>query len=212
MEALETIEYRGHIINICQDEDYESPRVWGNLGTMVCWHSGYDLGDEHDFTTPDDFRDWADTEDLIILPLWLYDHSGLRIKVGNFEGLLPQGHAYFDTMQVGWIYVSTEQARKEYNWKVITNKRKETIIKYLKGEVEVYDQYLSGQVYGYDIEGPFCNDSCWVFYGDWDDLTQDAEGSIDYSIEQYYKEHGQQLKAQIKHRVPLQHRKALTIF
>ena len=43
-------------IHIEQDEDAESPREWdSNIGTMVCWHKNYNLGDEHNFSSPEDF-------------------------------------------------------------------------------------------------------------------------------------------------------------
>lgn len=40
--------------------------------------------------------------------------------------------------------------------------------KYLKSEVETYDQYLTGDVYGYVIEDKEGEelDSCWGFYGE----------------------------------------------
>lgn len=33
-------------IKIMRDDNPESPREWGNLGTMACWHNRYKLGDE----------------------------------------------------------------------------------------------------------------------------------------------------------------------
>jgi hypothetical protein len=36
-------------LEIAHDTDPESPREWDNLGTMVCWHNRYKLGDEHDY-------------------------------------------------------------------------------------------------------------------------------------------------------------------
>ena len=43
---METIEYKGFEIEICRDENAESPRDWDNIGTMVCLHNNYTLGDE----------------------------------------------------------------------------------------------------------------------------------------------------------------------
>jgi len=46
-------EYR---IKVEYDIDPLNPKtVWDNLGTMVCFHSSYNLGDEHNFKDPDDF-------------------------------------------------------------------------------------------------------------------------------------------------------------
>ena len=60
------------------DESPESPRNWDNLGTMVCFHRNYDLGDKHDYNS-NDYNGWNEMEkDIIkkekvgvILPLYL---------------------------------------------------------------------------------------------------------------------------------------------
>lgn len=51
----EKIEYRA--AKIRQDDYAESPRDWDNLGTMVCWHRRYSLGDEQPDCTP---GEWAE--------------------------------------------------------------------------------------------------------------------------------------------------------
>lgn len=160
---------------IYYDEDPESPRDWGNLGTMVCWHRRYSLGDEQPNMT---MKDWAralvniEDEDensaewveihkqYIILPLYLYDHSGITIKTSPFS-------CGWDSVQVGWIYCK----------KGAEGLTDEEIRSYLISEVELYDQYLRGNVYGYAcrtlIECGECGhvreedgNSCWGFYGD----------------------------------------------
>ena len=208
-------------IRIEQDDTTESPREWDNLGTMVCWHGRYDLGDEQPQCRPiekmqslvddvdDDFSgrlerrsdrmfNWIDPESFklgeeyqkeqieeafdkhyISLPLYLYDHSGITMNTTGF-------HCPWDSGQVGFIYVSREKVREEYGWKRITKAREQQILGYLKAEVETYDQYLRGDVYGFiveerptavfDAEGkPVEVDgdelweethSCWGFYGD----------------------------------------------
>jgi hypothetical protein len=113
-----------------------------------------------------------------MLPLYLYDHSGLRIKVGNFAGLLPGGYVEFDTMQVGFIYVTKEALREEYSQKRIGKKTLAQARKMLYAEVETYDQYLSGDVWNYNIEGL---DSCCGFFG-YDCCLQEAKDAIDYHI------------------------------
>jgi hypothetical protein len=87
------------------------------------------------------------------------------VKIGSFQGLLPQGHAEFDSGQIGFIFVSKEKARKEYG--KLTKAALVKVEKYLAGEVEVYDQYLSGDVYWFkkvDENGEVL-DSCGGFYG-----------------------------------------------
>ena len=36
MNPLEVIEYKGYTIKVWQDECWESPREWGNLGLWGC--------------------------------------------------------------------------------------------------------------------------------------------------------------------------------
>ena len=160
MDTLVNEYERGeYTIEIHRDDSHnESPREWENLGTMVCWHSKYQLGDEQGFD-----NDNANWRNFIVLPLYLYDHSGITINTTGFS-------CQWDSGQVGYIYVSIKHVKKEYNWKRLTKKRREQIEQYLKNEVEVYDDYLTGNVYGYIIKDKDDEqiDSCWGYYGDYD--------------------------------------------
>ena len=84
----ETYEHMGHTIRIVQDEDPGNPRTdWDNMGTMVCFHGRYDLGDKHEYNA-DHYSGWeelkADIEKeedtAVILPLFLMDHSGISMS------------------------------------------------------------------------------------------------------------------------------------
>ena len=190
----------------------DGPREWDNMGTMVCWHGRYKLGDEQPRESVDDYWrtlamqidptveeriyywEWgdgsyrADAEDRIqtiiekaiddniavMLPLYLYDHGGITMRTTGFS-------CPWDSGQVGFIYATKETLRKEYSVKRVTKATIKRAEKCLKGEVETYDDYLTGNVWGYDIEitgsetCPTCGhtahptdfeDSCWGFYGD----------------------------------------------
>jgi len=200
-QPIETIEYRGFNINIYQDEMAEDPRDWENIGRMICFHGRYNLGDKHDYNSGD-YSGWDEFEKqlrkdhkknkaiAIMLPLYLYDHSGLHMKVGSFHGLLPQGHAEWDSGMVGFIFCTWDDVKREYG---LGKDAVEKAEKYLRGEVETYSQYLEGSVYGYMIEPKDgnrveCDDGCWGFYGyDWDKngLEDMAKGSIDAAIKAY---------------------------
>jgi hypothetical protein len=94
--------YQGLTIKIFHDPDADSPREWSNLGTLICWHRRYRLGDRHQFDSPDTFlRDLSgvsDQSDLsmdqlreraerksVLLPVFLYDHSGLAMTTIGFH-------------------------------------------------------------------------------------------------------------------------------
>lgn len=187
--TVKEYEHAGCTIKIYQDESPESPRDWDNLGTMICFHKRYNLGDKHDYRH-EDYSGWEALQEAIreqehaaiILPLYLYDHSGLRIKVGPFAGLLPQGHAEFDSGCVGFIVVSKEKVRKEYSVKKLSKSVLEKAAKVLQGEVETYDQYLSGDVYGYEVtnEETGLDDSCWGHYG-LDYVEQEANSIAEHN-------------------------------
>ncbi len=226
-KEIDGVKYR---LQIQQDEGYENPREWDNLGTMICFHSRYNLGDKHDYSEPrdmlidllenvfenddselesfaekkfedhfvhqdedgdwyvtddhvsynaysgeyydnkyeaieeleslkDDFiggewQDIMDNEDMmdivekyyVILPLYLYDHSGITMNTSGF-------HCNWDSGQVGWIYASKKTFIDEtgYTQDELFNTDKNRIPKTkelvkLKGYDDSYGHYGFGKV------------------------------------------------------------------
>ena len=91
----------------------------------------------------------------------------------------------WDSGQVGYIYVSCDKIRKEWGVKRISSKLKKAILKELQCDVEEYDIYLRGEVYGYQIEFPDDADSCWGFLGsdfEKSGLMDSARDAIDFYI------------------------------
>lgn len=171
---IDSIRYRNHKIEIFPDYDYgnfETPRDWDNLGHMVCFHSRYVLGDEHDFTV-EEIKEFIEREDVISYPLYLYDHSGITISITPFS-------CPWDSGQVGYIYVTKEELRKEFKKRRITNKVIDKAKEILRSEVEVYDQYLTGDIYEFIIrnEKNEIVDSCCGFFG----YDFEANGLIDHA-------------------------------
>ncbi len=96
----------------------------------------------------------------IILPVYLYDHSGITI---NTTGFLCR----WDSGQVGFIYVGKEKVKKEFGWKKLSPKRERIIKSILRGEIETFDQYIRGEVYIcniQDIENEDNSDTCGGLY------------------------------------------------
>ncbi len=188
MDLAETYEHKGVTVNIYFDPHAESPRgkEWReNFGTMVCWHRRYDLGDEQASRDFDSIQDLiASYEARIVLPLGLYDHSGITMYVG--AGTHPSGcdTAGWDSGQVGFIFVTAEKIREEYGVKRITQSVLDKAEALLRSEVEEYDDYLTGECYGFvvDEDGPD-EDSCWGFIGDMSYCKEQANESAECAAE-----------------------------
>ena len=195
---METIRKGNYELEILQDESPESPREWENLGTMICFHRRYNLGDKNDIIDFNDYTSWNEQlewiekniKPCVILPLYLYDHSGITMTTSPFS-------CRWDSGQVGWIFVTKEQVRKEYNVKRITQDIVEKVTKVLEGEVETYDQYISGEVYGYRVSKiEVCDkgcehkeevDSCWGYYG-MESVEEEGNRVLEYYIGKEEKE------------------------
>jgi hypothetical protein len=182
MEPFKVINAGQWRLSIKYDMDPQSPREWDNIGKMVCFHRRYDLGDKHDFKK-DDYKSWdelerylfAERDAEIVLPLYLYDHSGITISTSE---KYPYNDRW-DAGQVGLIYATGAALRECFQVKRLTKRHKERAVSILKEEVKVYDQYLLGEVYSYRLEKiSLCSecekeivveeDSCGGFYGtDW---------------------------------------------
>lgn len=50
-----TAEKYGYKLTVDYDTYPENPRDWDNEAAMVCWHRRYNLGDQHDYKSPDAF-------------------------------------------------------------------------------------------------------------------------------------------------------------
>lgn len=170
------------ILEIFTDETPESPREWDNLGTMLCLHKRYKLGDKHGYTA-EDFEGWEDMEQTLkteedihtILPLYLYDHSGVLISTRPFG-------CPWDSGRIGFIYVTNKKVREE-------GINPDKVEEYLRGEVATYDQYLRGDVYRYEVSRvSVCDhghehteyvDGCGGFFGEEDCITE-AKSALNY--------------------------------
>jgi hypothetical protein len=149
----------GPRVRVVPDDDPESPRTWSNLGTMACWHRGHNLGDVQPREEPAEWLKDNAPPGSVVLPLYLLDHSGLRMKVGAFND--P-----WDSGQVGWIVCTPETIRKEHKVQRISKKTRAQVERVLAQEVDTYDDYLSGNVWGFSVDDdPECDASCWGFFG-----------------------------------------------
>ena len=167
--AITTTDGRKLRLVIEQDQFSEDPRSWDNLGTMLCCHRDYQLGDCNsnreaeeqlaevcrkygksdeeidEMTFGEEVRFILDQPDVCGLPLWLYDHSGISISTGRRD--------VWDSSFIGLIFVEKDFylaqmcLKDEENWK---EKAKKT----LEGEIETYSDFLEGNVYQWTLYEP----------------------------------------------------------
>lgn len=101
--------------------------------------------------------DRAVDDGYVVLPLYLYDHSGLAMSTGKFG-------CPWDSGCVGFIYCDKATIQKEWGGDTEAAERA------LRAEVEVYSDYIGGYCYGYIaeelIDGEWEHvDSCFGFIG-----------------------------------------------
>lgn len=86
-----------------------------------------------------------------VYPLFAYIHSGIALSLGrSYPFDCP-----WDSGQIGFVLVDREEVGEE------------NLDRNAEATVETWNQFLSGDVWGYEIEdkdGEFV-DSCWGFYG-----------------------------------------------
>lgn len=189
--------------------DALNPRKeWDNFGTMTCWSRHFLLGDEHKFPDvrsflmdiaknldPDFDADADHTKEYLFsifdeytynLPLYLYNHSSLAISSVPFSD--P-----WDSGQCGYIYVPKGQASSEYNHAEHSDGYSEEALRtwalsLLKAEVDTYNAYLQGDVWGvcfetyYDARRPEDTGPVWVRFHSANKLN------IEESVWGYYGE------------------------
>lgn len=183
---IETFTHAGKKVKIYVDSDPMNPREWDNLATLACWHRRYRLGDvQVEHCTEDELRERLAEEGeeiLALLPLYLYDHSGITMSTGPFS-------CGWDSGQVGWAYVTRERAKimGTIPGSTYTNQTTGETETYdeawfeeaIRSEVETYDQYLRNDVYFFEIEGVEGDyiDGCGGYFGIEDAREQAKEAA-----------------------------------
>lgn len=231
--VLERFEHAGLVVELGVEEDgrcFDPRDAECNLGTMVCWHSDYVLGDfqvrDGDgrgavsaVFPPDErgrgVRSMRHLERylelveraVVVLPLYLLDHSGVSMScgsntVGRGDTAMPgnQRDAWgnpfgWDTTMVGFIYTTAERIAELCGRPVREGDRvyaprdtpaeqsaESWIAAQLRDEVDVYDEWLRGNVYWYSVEtrdGELL-DSCGGFLGGGVDGDGEPLDGFDY--------------------------------
>lgn len=141
-EIAETIEYKGHTIEIKHDENPWSPRENDNICVIHIGHKRYAFGDKNynDIESIDKAKREAKRQGDIVLPIYMYDHSGITISLNPFA-------CPWDSGQVGFVQVPRKKIIEEFGKKNFTPKLKKKALKWAVIEVDELDSYLTGEVY-----------------------------------------------------------------
>lgn len=138
-------------LKIEYDEYAESPREWDNLCTIFSQRGNWDISDksfsysrEEAPAKYEEFKARQDKGEILMLPVYMYDHSGQTISLGDF-------HERFDSGVCGFAFVEKKRIFDEYpdtteeNWK-------EKAYKAIQVEIDIYDKYIRGETYSWLLE------------------------------------------------------------
>lgn len=171
MEKLEEFVHNNCTVKIFIDPEPSNPRTDWDNGTIIAhWHSRYKLGESRiSQCSADELKKQYEEFNnpiLHIMPLYLFDHSGISISVQEFSST-------WDSGQVGWVFI-TESKVKEMGF---TDTSPKSLKEIIESEVKNYDAYLNGRVYGYEVYSRHKKliDSCWGFIDDIDDCRNQAK-------------------------------------
>lgn len=170
MNSIQTITSTSgnYVANIYPDEPYNSPRDFDNLGRVVSTVRNYISNDKCNVYATD-YESSVELEAAIrkqydiaiIIPFYAYIHSGIKL------GLEPFG-CRWDSGLAGFIFATKEDIRNNFGVKNVTQKLINHTKDILESEIKELDQYLTGDVYGYeiiDVRTEEHIESCWGFYG-----------------------------------------------
>src|SRR5574343_292519 len=182
----ETVRYKGFDIEIMQDDSCYSPQDWRDENLfLVAFHRDFSVTTD-DIKEPSDIEEYKDKFHLITL--YAYIHSGVSLSIA--DDVYPYNDKW-DSCQVGVVLASKEEFKT----------RKEAVERAI-GLVGVWNDYLSGNVWYYNVEG-IEGVGCGGFFGDYEKsgLLDDAKGEIDYYLNQLYGKKNKKLKDLIKNKV-----------
>lgn len=208
-EPTETIQYKKHTIDIIPDYHCENPiQNWDVMGEYYCWHRRYNLGNADRFETPEEVVAYAKETNSLLFNLYMYDHSGISLSLSN--SFYPFNDRW-DAGQLGYVLVDRKKALKQFDKKRFSKQFKQKIREIINSEVETYNQYLTGDVYGFVISKDDEHiDSCWGFYGQ-NDCLNEAKVIVEYEVEKTMLRHSQKVKQWIRNKVPLIYRHHLRL-
>lgn len=187
MDAIETLEERdGFTLKLYRDDDAQSPDSWDNLGVFE-HSSGFSFGKPE----REPGRGWSVRarsltlfgEAVAVLPIRVDDYGSSGVRVGETDGENANG-----------VFYVTDKRLTELCGTGAEYHTREWAEKALRGELEVWQQYFDGDVYGYVVADDKGNhvDSCWGFYGQ-SYAEEEGREAFEHTLTQQAEKHEQQL-------------------
>ena len=185
MEAHEEKKIGDYILKIFPDEPHDSPDDWGNDDVFVVFDHR-DFSVERDgFKARDIWEYMMDNPNKVlydgyhVIQCYAYIHSGVVLSVGDH--CFPD--ARWDVSSTGFWLVKKQKG----TW------TREQALKSAEGLCTVWNQYLCGDVWGYEVckitkcelnhEHETHIDSCWGYYGI-ESCRQEGTQTLEYHSKQ----------------------------
>jgi hypothetical protein len=189
VEIIKSFQFEDKVVEIVIDPDPDNPRDWCNEGVLWAWSGRYRIGDgdvERQGITyyKDDFARhkfknynavateiYKQTKAIIVLPVYLYVHSGMCLSTSPFSCPFDSGQVGVIWMPRGWL--------EQVGYKRLTKRVIKQAEDILDSEIKALDAYLQGAVYGWRVytNGELV-DYCSGYYGgpDIPNMLKDALG------------------------------------
>lgn len=178
-DLINVFEYQNHKINVYQDVDAESPDSWSDEVQFLIYDHRQFFVQRKEFDTREVFESLQTGKRLYkgyhVYPVYAYIHSGVSLSLSN------NTYPFSDKWDVSFAgFVLIRRATGSYTL--------DQAFKQAKGLIETWNQYLSGQIYGYAVEDLSGEEteSCWGYYGEPETsgLLDDAKAVVDSMVKE----------------------------
>lgn len=138
---MKDAEGKKYLLTVEQDNDSDDPTEM-MVSHLVCFHRRYQIGEKHNWDLTE-LQYWLreHRDEVVVKPVYLMDHGIQSISTRNFGDR-------WDSGQIGYCYVIRDENDPEHtieDWRAAASE-------WIESEVELYNQYLQGDVYYYTLE------------------------------------------------------------
>jgi len=177
MEATTEKRIGDYLIKIIPDNQAECPNDWGDDSRFLVFDHRQFYAERKGYSPTEIFENGEKEKGFFVFRCFAYIHGGVALSVGDHS--FPD--ARWDVSFKGFWLIKREKG----TW------TRAHALKAAQGLCETWNQYLSGDVYGYKISKVLSEDedgnpedleeldSCWGYYGE-DECLKEAEGIVEH--------------------------------